>query len=240
MKITVINGTEKHGITYRLKEMFLEPFRGKAEITEFYLPKDGPGFCIGCITCFGKGEKFCKDAACIQKIEKALLEADLLVFTSPSYVMHPTGAMKAMLDHFGYRWMPHRPAKEMFGKRAVIITQALGAGEGSTAKDIKDSLSWWGISYIKICKFKLMGDVVWDRLSEKKRRQMTNGIAKMAKKFAAIDYSKKAGTSLITKAKFYIVRKMQTGLGKDNPEYTDFKYWKANGWLGSVRPWKAA
>ena len=44
MKITVINGTEKHGVTYRLKEMFLEPFRGKAEITEFYLPKDGPGF----------------------------------------------------------------------------------------------------------------------------------------------------------------------------------------------------
>jgi hypothetical protein len=25
--------------------------------------------------------------------------------------------MKAMLDYFGYRWMPHRPAKEMFGKR---------------------------------------------------------------------------------------------------------------------------
>ena len=240
MKITVVNGTEKHGITYKLKEMFLEPFKDKAEITEFYLPKDGPGYCVGCITCFGKGEKLCKDAACIQKIEKALLEADLLVFTSPSYVMHPTGAMKALLDHFGYRWMPHRPAKEMFGKRAVIITQALGAGEGSTAKDIKDSLSWWGISYIKICKFKLMGDVVWDRLSEKKRRQMTNGIAKMAKKFAAIDYSKKAGTSLITKAKFYIVRQMQTGLGKDNPEYTDFKYWKANGWLDNVRPWKAA
>jgi hypothetical protein len=31
---------------------------------------------------------------------------------------------------------------------------------------------------------------------------------------------------------------MQTGLGKDNPEYTDFKYWKANGWLGKERPWK--
>lgn len=240
MKITVVNGTEKHGITYKLKEMFLEPFKDKAEITEFYLPKDGPGYCVGCITCFGKGEKLCKDAACIQKIEKALLEADLLVFTSPSYVMHPTGAMKALLDHFGYRWMPHRPAKEMFGKRAVIITQALGAGEGSTAKDIKDSLSWWGISYIKICKFKLMGDVVWDRLSEKKRRSMTNGIARMAKKFAAIDYNKKAGTNLITKVKFYMVRSMQTGLGKENPEYTDFKYWKANGWLGRVRPWKAA
>ena len=47
MKITVINGTAKKGVTYHLKEIFLDEFRGKAEITEFYLPKDGPGFCSG-------------------------------------------------------------------------------------------------------------------------------------------------------------------------------------------------
>ena len=240
MKITVINGTEKHGITYRLKEMFLEPFKDKAEITEFYLPKDGPGFCIGCTQCFLTYQDRCKDAVCVQKIEKAMLEADLLVFTSPSYVMHITGAMKALLDHFGYRWMPHRPLKEMFGKRAVIITQALGAGEKSAAKDIKDSLSWWGISYIKNSHFKLMSEIHWDKLPEKKRAAMTKGMASMARKFSAIDYSKPAHTNLITKAKFYVVRMMQTGLGKDNPEYTDYKYWKANGWLDKVRPWKAA
>ncbi len=240
MKITVINGTEKHGITYRLKEMFLEPFKDKAEITEFYLPKDGPGFCIGCTQCFLTYQDRCKDAACVQKIEKAMLEADLLVFTSPSYVMHITGAMKALLDHFGYRWMPHRPLKEMFGKRAVIITQALGAGEKSAAKDIKDSLSWWGISYIKNSHFKLMSEIHWDKLPEKKRAAMTKGMASMARKFSAIDYSKPAHTNLITKAKFYVVRMMQTGLGKDNPEYTDYKYWKANGWLDKARPWKAA
>jgi multimeric flavodoxin WrbA len=240
MKITVINGTEKHGVTYRLKEMFLEPFKGKAEITEFYLPKDGPGFCIGCTQCFLTYQDRCKDAACVQKIEKAMLEADLLVFTSPSYVMHTTGAMKALLDHFGYRWMPHRPLKEMFGKRAVIITQALGAGEKSAAKDIKDSLSWWGISYIKNSHFKLMSEIHWEKLPEKKRAAMTRGMASMARKFSAIDYSKPAHTNLITKAKFYAVRMMQTGLGKDNPEYTDYKYWKANGWLDKARPWKAA
>ena len=123
MKITVINATEKKGVTYRLKECFLAPLRDKAEITEFYLPKDGPGFCIGCTQCFLTRQDLCKDAAKVQPIEKALLEADLLVFASPAYVFHTTGAMKALLDHFGYRWMPHRPAKEMFGKRAVIITQ---------------------------------------------------------------------------------------------------------------------
>ncbi|MCI9083173.1 MAG: hypothetical protein HFI70_12975 [Lachnospiraceae bacterium] len=48
MKITVINGTEKHGVTYRLKEIFLERFREKSEIREFYSPKDCPAFCSGC------------------------------------------------------------------------------------------------------------------------------------------------------------------------------------------------
>ena len=134
MKITVINGTEKHGVTYKMKEMFLEEFKKDAEITEYYLPKDCPSFCAGCKACFYKGEQNCKDREYTEKIEKALREADLLVFTSPVYVYHATGAMKAMLDHFGDRWMPHQPAQEMFGKRAVIITQCLGAGGKSTAR----------------------------------------------------------------------------------------------------------
>ena len=237
MKITVINGTEKKGVTYKLKEIFLEQFRDRAEITEFYLPKDGPDFCMGCTACFLGNQNLCKDAEKVQKIEKALLEADLLVFTSPAYVFHTTGAMKALLDHFGYRWMPHRPAKEMFGKRAVIITQCLGAGGASAEKDIKDSLSWWGISYIRKCNFKLMSEIHWDKLPEKKRVEMTKKLTSLARKMLLIDYSKPAHTGVVTKIKFYIVRMLQTGLGKDNPEYTDYKYWKANGWIDAVRPW---
>ena len=239
MKITVINGTEKHGVTYRLKEIFLEPLRKDAEITEYYLPKDCPNFCAGCTMCFLKDQHLCKDAEYVQKIEKSLLEADLLVFTSPAYVFHTTGAMKAMLDHFGYRWMPHRPAKEMFGKRAVIITQCLGAGDGSTAKDIKDSLSWWGISSIKVVSFKLMSDTDWNKIDEKRKASFKKKLESAAEKMRSIDYSKPAHTSFIVKVKFYMVRMLQTGLGKQNPEYTDYKYWKANGWLDKARPWKS-
>lgn len=238
MKITVINATEKHGVTYRLKEAFLEPFKDNAEITEFYLPKDGPGFCTGCTACISKDPTLCKDASCVQKIEKALLEADLLVFTSPAYVFHTTGAMKAMLDHLAYRWMPHRPAGEMFGKRAVIITQCLGAGETSTAKDIKDSLSWWGISKINVCTFKLMSEVRWDKIPESKREKMTGKLKTLAASMKRIDYSRPAHSKLTVKLKFYAVRMLQTSLGKADPEYTDYKYWKANGWIENKRPWK--
>ena len=238
MKIAVFNATEKHGVTYRLKEIFLEPFRDEAEITEFYFPKDCPSFCAGCTVCFRGDENKCKDAQYIQKIQKALLEADLLVFASPAYVFHTTGAMKTMLDHFGYRWMPHRPAKEMFSKRAVIITQCLGACDKSTAKDIKDSLSWWGVSFIKEYRFKLMSEIDWEKINEKKKNNMSSKLTDAANKFKNIDYNKRPHTNMTTKIKFYMVRMLQTDLGKKNPEYTDFKYWKENGWLGKARPWK--
>ncbi len=238
MKITVVNGTEKHGVTYRMKEIFLEQFRDEAEITEYYLPRDCPAFCAGCMVCFSKGQHLCKDAEFVQKIEKSLLEADLLVFTSPAYVFHATGAMKAMLDHFGYRWMPHRPAGEMFGKRAVIITQCLGAGGKSTAKDIKDSLSWWGVSSIRVVSFRLLSDVDWNKIDEKRKASFQKKLSSVAKKMRAIDYSRPAHTGLVVKAKFYAARMLQTSLGKRNPEYTDYKYWKEKGWIDRARPWK--
>ena len=238
MKITVVNGTEKHGVTYQLKEVFLDELRDRAEITELYLPRDCPNFCIGCTACFLTDEHKCKDAEYIQKIEESLLSADLLVFTSPAYVFHTTGAMKTMLDHFGYRWMPHRPAKEMFGKRAVIITQCLGAGGASAAKDIKDSLSWWGVSSIRVCSFKLMSDVHWEKITEKKRRKMTEKLVHTAARIKRIDFSRPSRTNLITKCKFYAVRMLQKGLGKNDPEYTDYKYWKNNGWIDKTRPWR--
>lgn len=238
MNITVINGTEKHGVTYRLKEMFLAEFKDRASITEYDLPKDCPNFCNGCVSCIIKGESTCKDAEYIGRMDRSLLQADLIVMTSPAYVFHITGAMKALLDHFAYRWIPHRPAPEMFGKRAVIITQCLGAGAKFAAKDIKHSLSWWGISKIGIFTGALMGNIAWERLSEKKRAEFTRKVKRLSQKFVQTDYTKPAHTNLITKIKFSVCRLMQKTLHKNDPEYLDGKYWAEQSWLGKIRPWK--
>lgn len=237
MKITVINGTEKHGVTYRLKEIFLGRFRKKAEITEFYLPKDCPSFCSGCVSCILKGEHTCKDSEYIQKIAASLLESDLIVMTSPAYVMHTTGSMKALLDHFAYLWMPHRPAPEIFTKRAVIITQCLGAGAKSTAKDIKHSLSWWGISKITVFTGRLVEDIVWEKLTEKKRSELTEKMNRLSQKLLSINYEKPSRVNAITRIKFLFCRMMQKSLHKNDPQYLDGKYWAEQGWLGNIRPW---
>lgn len=238
MKITVINGTEKRGVTYRLKEMFLEPFRGQAEITEFFLPKDCPAFCAGCAQCILKGEQTCKDSAHVQRIASALLDADLIVMTSPAYVMHATGAMKSLLDHLAYLWMPHRPAAEMFSKRAVILTQCLGAGAKSTAKDIRHSLSWWGISNIGVFTASLMEGIVWDVLSEKKKAALQKKMKRLSDRYARIDLARPARTSIRTKCVFFVCRAMQRSLRDSSPGNPDQRYWAERSWLDKGRPWK--
>lgn len=237
MKITVINGTQKRGVTYKLTQEFLKNFNN-AQITEYFLPQDCPEFCLGCTSCFMRGEDTCKDYERVHEIEKSMLEADLLVMTSPAYVFHTTGAMKALLDHFAYRWMPHRPAPEFFSKRAVIITQCLGAGAKSCAKDIKHSLSWWGISKIGSVSCKLLSDVNWENVPKKRRDKIILKVHKLSNKFAKINYFKPAHTCLAVKIKFAACRLIQKSLYSQNPDYKDASYWHSQGWLNKSRPWK--
>ena len=83
-----------------------------------------------------------------------------------------------------------------------------------------------------------MSDIVWERLSEKKRAELTRKAKNLSQKFAQIDYTKPAYTNLIIKTKFLVCRLMQQTLHKNNPEYLDGKYWAEQGWLGKTRPWK--
>lgn len=78
-------------------------------------------------------------------------EADVIILASPVYVYHVTGAMKAFLDHYGYRWMVHSPEESMFKKQGVCISTAAGAGVKSTNKDLMDSLFFGGVA--KRCQY---------------------------------------------------------------------------------------
>jgi len=139
MYITVINGTEQKGCTFTMKEVFITILGTNNEISEFYLPRDCPVFCTGCKACFYKDISICPHSEYTVPIWSSILKSDLLIFTSPTYVFHLTGQMKALLDHFATKWMAHSPEKPMFRKQAVVITNAIGQGMGKTAGDIKDS-----------------------------------------------------------------------------------------------------
>lgn len=230
MKITVVNGQSHKGSTYHIGKMLADKLGGK--VTEFFLPKDFSDMCIGCTSCFIKNEHLCPHHARLEKLTNAIDDADVLIFTSPVYVYHTTGAMKSFLDHYGYRWMVHRPEKKMFSKQAVCISTAVGAGTKSTNKDIADSFFFWGIP--KIYKYSVnVRATSYNGISENTLKAIDKKTTALAKKIKAKDGKVKVGIK--TKAFFELMRIIQR---KSDWNEADTDYWHNKGWDGKKRPWK--
>ncbi|MBO5303105.1 MAG: NAD(P)H-dependent oxidoreductase [Lachnospiraceae bacterium] len=229
MNITIIHGQNHKGSTYHIARTLAEKLEGT--ITEFFLPKDFDEFCIGCTNCFKKSENLCPHFEKLKPITKAIDEADVIILSSPVYVYHVTGAMKAFLDHYGYRWMVHRPEEKMFHKQAVCISTAAGAGMKSTNKDMADSTFFWGIP-----KTYTYGVAVaatsWKEVDEKKKSKIDKKTTALASKIRK--RCGKVKPSIKTKLFFQVMRMLQ----KSGWNEADVKYWKEKGWSEKVRPWK--
>lgn len=83
-----------------------------------------------------------------------------------------------------------------------------------------------------------MNDIVWDKLSQKRRKKLTKKIKKLSRRFANVNYAKPARTKLMTKIKFGFCRLIQKKVQKSGVAGLDNAYWYQNGWLGKSRPWK--
>lgn len=230
MKIAIIHGQSHQGSTCHIARELAKKLGG--ETTEFFLPRDFGEFCAGCTVCFIDSERKCPHYEKLAPITKAIDEADILILASPVYVFHATGAMKALLDHYGWRWMVHRPEERMFTKQAVCVSTAAGAGMGSTNRDMAHSTFWWGVART----YKLgvaVNETSWERVAEKKKRKIDRKLHRLAGKLRAGQGRVRPG--LKTRAVFRVMGIMQ----KRGWNPADGDYWKEKGWTGRKRPWKA-
>lgn len=229
MKITIIHGQSHKGSTYYIAKMLAEKLDG--ETKEFFLPQDFNELCIGCTNCFGKDESLCPHYEKLKPITEAIDEADVLIFASPVYVYHITAAMKALLDHYGYRWIVHRPGETMFKKQAVCISTAAGAGMKSTNKDMADSMFFWGVA--KTYKYGVaVRETSFDRVNDKIKDRIERKTTALAKRIKAKNGKVKPGIK--TKGFFNVMRLMQ----KRGWNEADCIYWQRMGWTEKKRPWK--
>ena len=238
MNITVINGTEQKSCTYTMKEIFLSIMGAGHRITEYYLPRDCPVFCTGCKACFFKDISVCPHSQYTVPIWESIIAADLLVFTSPTYVFHVTAQMKALLDHYGSKWMAHSPEGLMFNKQAVIITNAIGQGMGKTARDIKDSLDYWGVARTYIITQALF-QAKWDDVANKRKNAFQARCERVA---AKVKVTKRVKPRIKIKWIFYLMKLVQKIINKSElkagREHTkDYLHWKGNGWIDGKNPW---
>lgn len=229
MKVTVIHGQNHKGSTFNIAHKLAEKTGG--EIKEFFLPKDFNEFCCGCTNCFVDSEKKCPHYEKLLPITNAIDEADLLIFASPVYAYHASASMKALLDHYAYRWMVHSPEGSMFTKQAVCISTAAGAGMKSTIKDMVDSLWYWGVA--KIYKYGIaVSAASFETISEKKKKKIEKKTDSLAKK--VVRRNGKVKPDFKTKAMFFMMHLLQ----KNGWNPRDVNYWKEKGWTEKLRPWK--
>lgn len=231
MKIAMIHGQNHKGTTCHVGRLLAKKLGG--DVKEFFLPRDFGEFCVGCTACFMDTEKKCPHYEKIKPLTNAITEASVIILTSPVYVFHATGPMKAWLDHYGYQWMVHRPNPSMFKKQAVCIATAAGAGMKPTCKDMADSLFFWGVPKIYKCGLAVFA-TSYKGVSEKKKQEIekkTSRIAAGIKRNAG-----KVEPGFKTKAVFMAMR-LANKKGGINP--ADKEYWKNMGWLGAKRPWKS-
>jgi multimeric flavodoxin WrbA len=233
MKTVIIYGIEHKGSTYNVVQLFKKQLNiGENDVTEFFLPKDMPHFCIGCNNCFMKGEEFCPHQGYVTPIKEAIWNAELVILASPVYVFHVTGQMKAFLDHLAFQFMAHRPNKTMFSKTALVVSTAGGGGIRSAIKDMTGNLTFWGMSRIFTFGFGVYA-AKWEDVTEKRKIKIERKVKKIANNIKSKMHKSKPG--LKTKGLFYIFRMMQK---KFELIPRDKEHWKKHGWLEKTRPWK--
>jgi hypothetical protein len=70
--------------------------------------------------------------------------ADAVIFASPVHCFNVSTLMKNMIDLFVYEM--HRPS--FFGKKAVVVTAAAGAGQKGVLKYLQKTVATWGFDVV--------------------------------------------------------------------------------------------
>lgn len=226
MKAVVLHGSPRKGNTYTATKIFMEALSqcGEVSYSEFFLPKDVPKFCLGCQMCHGNPREKCPHASYIDPIYQAIMEADALIFTTPHYgASGMTGSMKNLLDHLDFFTLTVSPRKEMFSKKAFILTTATGST--SAVQQLKKGLKSWGINRVSSIGIRMFIDK-WDKMPIKKQQKLKKKLRKASHSF----YSMKKKRPYVSSIFMYYMNRfvIKKFIGAGN---YPFEYWKENGYF---------
>ena len=235
MKITVINGNARKGSTWHCKDHIVQAIAAHTavELTEFQLPKDMPHFCTGCFNCIYQGEHKCPHSSEVSPIVAALVEADLIILTSPVYAMDVSGQMKALLDHLCFMWLSHRPNPAMFQKIGLTISTTAGAGLGHATKTMRNSLRFWGVKRVFSYK-NAVAAMKWSEVDPKKQIRIKHDTDALAKRIVqAIQNVHTVRKPFFRSFMFFLMKGM---MAKNTWNPQDRGHWESHGWLNGVKP----
>lgn len=148
MKILAIIGTptREAGFTTQTVDALAKSIREKsnADVEYLYLEDVSLSRCQGYLTCVKFGERQCPVGAEMAPLLEAMKAADGVIFASPVHCFNVSTLMKNFIDLLVYQI--HRP--EFFGKKAVVVTSAAGAGQKQVLKYLRKTAAIWGFDVV--------------------------------------------------------------------------------------------
>lgn len=221
MNVTIIKASKrKNSSTYNAAKLLISRLQNIGEVYEFTLPDDMPHICRGCYACLYGNENKCGGYEYLKPINAALSKSELIIFCCPVWCFHAPGQIKSFLDHYGWCWLVHRPNFEMQSKQAVIITTAGGGGLKSAAKDIKDSMDYWGIARTHIIT-QSVWQYSWNDMPDRFKNSLVKKIDKTASKIQR--HSKHLKPSFKVKCLYSMFKRLHLN---DKMWEIDNEYWK--------------
>ncbi len=223
MNITIIRATKrKNSSTYNAAKYFISKLSQVDHVFEFTLPDDMPHICRGCYVCLSGKEDKCGGYEYLKPINDAFAKSQLIIFCCPVWCFHTLGQIKSFLDHYGFRWLVHRPNFDMKNKQAVIITTAGGGGLKSASKDIKDSMDYWGVARTHVIT-QSVWQYSWNDMPDKFKKSLLKKADKVAAKVEK--HAKNLTPSLKVKCLYNMFAHLHLN---DKMWELDNAYWKEN------------
>lgn len=179
--------------------------------------------CLGCYTCFLKGEEYCPIKDDATSIEQQMHDADGVIFASPVYGMNVSGLFKMFVDRFSYIF--HRPC--FFDKKALLITTAGGIGQKEVLKYMDLVASVWGFDVVNQIGLMTPAGI---HIPKSLVLENEKKLKEAADKFQlALQRKEHKSPSLYDVLYFRGARGSFEELGGISPR--DYEYWKGNGWF---------
>ncbi len=180
--------------------------------------------CLGCRTCFDRGEDHCPLKDDIPAIKAKMVAADAVLLASPVYMDDVSGLVKNWIDRLAY--VSHRPA---FGGKAAYPIATVGSSPTShTLRTMNSALLTWGFhlagrSGLRMGAFTPSGDMASYRPAA----------AKIAGQlFRAVSRAEALRPSFVSLMAFRI---QQLAFHRAAADSHDYAFWRGQGWLEAGR-----
>ena len=225
MKILAIvaTPTKQDGHTTETIAALEKSFRkqGETEFSYIFLEDANLSGCRGKLTCVKFGEHKCPFHDELTPIVSAMHAADVVIFASPVHCFNVSALMKNFIDLLVYQM--HRP--DFFGKKALVVATAAGAGQKPVLKYLRKTVANWGFDVVG-----QLGTHSGFFKEQKYLKALESATDKLAAKtLAEVDKTEIPQPGLAELINFRVWRSAVVRAGEASPY--DSEHWEKSGWF---------